>query len=161
MLFIIWHCFFDKRWSSPDAGKLLIFSFFIQTISFPVAEKSVHMSFRLLVCVCTFLLLDKKNRQWPPGFRWYLFQFLCRKFPDLQDNKMFVFFFIHIIFEISAEISIFLAFSDSFAVKNDKSHLFFAVLVLNFYFTGFAPKQKYTDWMFPWKRSDCKIPTKN
>ena len=42
-------------------------------------------------------------------------------------------------------ISIFLAFSGSFAVKNDNIHsFFFAVLVAHFEFAGFAPKQKYT-----------------
>ena len=44
------------------------------------------------------------------------------------------------------KISIFLASSDSFNVKNDIIHFFFAVLVANFGFAGFAPKQKYTDW---------------
>ena len=29
------------------------------TISFQVADKSVHISSRLLVCVCTFLLVDE------------------------------------------------------------------------------------------------------
>ena len=46
-----------------------------------------------------------------------------------------------------AKISIFLASSDSFDVKTDIIHtFFFAVLVANFEFAGFAPKQKYTDW---------------
>ena len=47
--------------------------------------------------------------------------------------------------------SIFLAFSGSFAVKNDNICNFFAVLVSNkvvsnYEFAGFAPKQKYTAW---------------
>ena len=53
--------------------------------------------------------------------------------------------------------SIFLAFyllafqsfylSGSFTVKNDNIHSFFlAVLVANYEFAGFAPKQKYTAW---------------
>ena len=40
-----------------------------------------------------------------------------------------------------------LAFSGSFAVKNDNIHsFFFAVLVANFEFAGFAAKQKYEGW---------------
>ena len=53
------------------------------------------------------------------------------------------------IFEISEKnlISIFLASAGSFNVKNDNFHpFFFAVLVANFEFAGFAPKQRYTDW---------------
>ena len=51
------------------------------------------------------------------------------------------------IFEISEKISIFLAPAGSFNVKNDNFQpFFFAVLVVNFEFAGFAPKQKYTDW---------------
>ena len=48
--------------------------------------------------------------------------------------------------------SIFLSFnllasSGSFTVKNDNIHsFFFAVLVANFEFAGFAPKQKYMGW---------------
>ena len=44
-------------------------------------------------------------------------------------------------------MSIFLASAGSFNVKNDKFHtFFFAVLVANVEFAGFAPKQKYMDW---------------
>ena len=51
-------------------------------------------------------------------------------------------------FLIVFEISIFLASSSSFNVKNDNIHsFFFAVLVANFEVAGFAPKQKYTDWI--------------
>jgi len=57
---------------------------------------------------------------------------------------MFV-FFIHL--RNFGKISIFLASAGSFNVKNDNFHtFFFAVLVANFEFAGFAPKQKYTDW---------------
>jgi len=57
---------------------------------------------------------------------------------------MFV-FFIHL--RNFEKISIFLASAGSFNVKNDNFHtFFFAVLVANFEFAGFAPKQKYTDW---------------
>ena len=39
------------------------------------------------------------------------------------------------------------AFVGTFNVKNDNFHtFFFAVLVANVEFAGFAPKQKYTDW---------------
>ena len=31
-------------------------------------------------------------------------------------------------------------------MKNNNIHIFFAVLVANFEFAGFAPKQKYTAW---------------
>jgi len=46
------------------------------------------------------------------------------------------------------KISIFLASSGSFTVKNYNIHIFFffAVLVANFEFAAFAPKQKYTGW---------------
>ena len=45
-------------------------------------------------------------------------------------------------------ISIFSASSASFTVKNDNIHnCFFAVLVANFKFAGFTPKQKYTGWI--------------
>ena len=44
-------------------------------------------------------------------------------------------------------MSIFLASVGSFNAKNDNFHtFFFAVLVANFEFAGFAPKQRYTDW---------------
>ena len=68
------------------------------------------------------------------------------KVPDVQDNselaqRMF-FFFIHL--WNLRKISIFLAFSGSFAMENDNIHIFFfTVLVANFEFAGFAPKQKY------------------
>ena len=40
-----------------------------------------------------------------------------------------------------------LASAGTFNVKNDNFHtFFFAVLVANVEFAGFAPKQKYTDW---------------
>ena len=42
---------------------------------------------------------------------------------------------------------IFLASAGSFNVKNDNFHpFFFAALVANVEFAGFAPKPKYTDW---------------
>ena len=41
-------------------GRRKAFNFLIfHTISFHVAEKSVYISSRVLVCVCTFLLVDK------------------------------------------------------------------------------------------------------
>ena len=44
-------------------------------------------------------------------------------------------------------LSIFLASSGSFTVNNDNIHsFFFSVLVANYEFAGFAPKQKYTAW---------------
>ena len=44
-------------------------------------------------------------------------------------------------------LSIFLASSGSFTVKNVNIHsFFFAVLVANYEFASFAPKQKYTAW---------------
>ena len=46
-----------------------------------------------------------------------------------------------------SSFSIFLASSGSSTVKNDNIHsFFFAVLVANFEFADFAPKQKYTGW---------------
>ena len=70
--------------------------------------------------------------------------------------KMFV-FSIHL--WNFGKISIFLASSGSFNVKNYNIHtFFFAVLVANFEFADFAPKQKYTDWTFPWKRSVLQNP---
>ena len=56
------------------------------------------------------------------------------------------------------KISIFLASSDSFNVKNDIIHTFFPVLVANFIFAGFVPKQKYTDWTVSMKRSILRNP---
>ena len=54
--------------------------------------------------------------------------------------------FIFLAFQ-SFYLSIFLASSGSFTVKNDNIHsFFFAVWVANFEFAGFAPKQKYTGW---------------
>ena len=44
------------------------------------------------------------------------------------------------------KFSIFLASAGSFNVKDDNFHTFFAVLVANFEFADFAPKQKYTAW---------------
>ena len=44
------------------------------------------------------------------------------------------------------KILMFLASASSFNVKNDNFHtFFFVVLVANFEFGGFAPKQKFTD----------------
>ena len=57
---------------------------------------------------------------------------------------MFV-FFLHL-WNLSKNLAIFLAFSGSLAMKNNYIHIFFAVLVANFEFSGFAPKQKYTAW---------------
>ena len=60
--------------------------------------------------------------------------------------RMFV-FFNH--FWNFGKISIFLSSSGSFTLKNDNIHSFFfvfAVLVANFEFACFAPKQKYTAW---------------
>ena len=49
---------FDKK--VVKLGRRYAFNFPIfHTISFNVADKSVHISSRLLVCVCTFLLVDK------------------------------------------------------------------------------------------------------
>ena len=58
------------------------------------------------------------------------------------DLKMFVF---SIYLWNFGKISIFLASSDSFNVKNDIIHTCFS-LVANFEFAGFAPKQNYVDW---------------
>ena len=58
--------------------------------------------------------------------------------------RMFV-FFIHL--WNLGKISIFQGSSGSFTVKNDNIHsFFFALLVANFEFAGFAPKRKYTGW---------------
>ena len=57
---------------------------------------------------------------------------------------MFI-FFIHL--RNFGKSSIFLASAGSFNVKNDNfDTFFFAVLVANVEFAGFALKQKYTDW---------------
>ena len=65
---------------------------------------------------------------------------------------MFV-FFIHLL--NVAKISISLASSGSFTLKNDNIHsFFFAVLVANFEFAGFAPKKNTQLGPFP-----CKILT--
>ena len=78
-----------------------------------------------------------------------LFQFLQQEFPNLQDNKTRsenVPLLSSSIFEISVKISIFLAFSGSFTVKNDNIDTFFAVLVANVEFAGFPPKKKCMSW---------------
>ena len=77
-------------------------------------------------------------------------QFLNQKFPHLQDTKLNVRLKSSSIFEIGKKYQS-LAFSGSFAVKNDNFRFFFAVLVLNkvvsnYEFAGFASKQKYTAW---------------
>ena len=43
-------------------------------------------------------------------------------------------------------------------MKNNNIHSFFAVLVANFEFAGFAPKQKYTAWTVSMKRSVLQNP---
>ena len=54
---------------------------------------------------------------------------------------------INLFSSLSFSFSIFLASSGSFTVKNDNIHsFFFAVLVANYEFAGFAPKQKYMAW---------------
>ena len=52
-VFIIWHCFFDKRCSSSDSRKLFNFLIFL-TVSFHTAEKSVHIS--IIVFLFVFAL---------------------------------------------------------------------------------------------------------
>ena len=127
------------RWLSSDARKLSVFSFFI--ISFHVAEKSVHISSRLLVCVCTFLLVDKIVYGLL-AFGNACFSFCIKSFQIFSLIKLAWRMFVRNF----GKISIFLAFSGSFAVKNDNFAvffcLFFAVLVANFEFAGFFSKTK-------------------
>ena len=127
------------RWLSSDARKLSVFSFFI--ISFHVAEKSVHISSRLLVCVCTFLLVDKIVYDLL-AFGNACFSFSIKSFQIFSLIKLAWRMFVRNF----GKISIFLAFSGSFAVKNDNFAvffcLFFAVLVANFEFAGFFSKTK-------------------
>ena len=124
------------RWLSSDARKLSVFSFFI--ISFHVAEKSVHISSRLLVCVCTFLLVDKIVYGLL-AFGNACFSFCIKSFQIFSLIKLAWRMFVRNF----GKISIFLAFSGSFAVKNDNFHsFFFAVLVPNFEFAGFFSKTK-------------------
>ena len=62
---------------------------------------------------------------------------------------------LHLSLKFRKIFNLFIYSSDSFNVKNDIIHtFFFAVLVANFEFAGFAPKQKYTDW----KRSVLQNP---
>ena len=124
------------RWLSSDARKLSLFSFFI--ISFHVAQKSVHISSRLLVCVCTFLLVDKIVYGLL-AFGNACFSFCIKSFQIFSLIKLAWRMFVRNF----GKISIFLAFSGSFAVKNDNFHsFFFAVLVPNFEFAGFFCKTK-------------------
>ena len=102
-----------------------------RTISFHVAA-SVHISSCLLVCVCTFLFVDKIVY----GLLVFgdaCFSFCIKSFQIFRiiklARRMFVFF--TNLWNLG-KISILLAFSGSFAVKNDILHIFFAVLVANF-----------------------------
>ena len=45
-------------------------------------------------------------------------------------------------------------------MKNDNIHIFFAVLVANFEFASFAPKQKYMVAVIPWKWSVLQNPAR-
>ena len=132
------------RWLSSDARKLSVFSFFI--ISFHVAEKSVHISSRLLVCVCTFLLVDKIVYGLL-AFGDACFSFCIKSFQIFSIIKLAWRMFVRNF----GKISIFLAFSGSFAVKSDNFVLFFVCFSL-FWFQilslpAFFPKQKYTAFM--------------
>ena len=106
------------RWLSSDARKLSLFSFFI--ISFHVAQKSVHISSRLLVCVCTFLLVDKIVYGLL-AFGNACFSFCIKSFQIFSLIKLAWRMFVRNF----GKISIFLAFSGSFAVKNDNFYSFF------------------------------------
>ena len=111
----------DKRWSSSDAVKISISVLIFHTISFHVAEKNVHISSRLLVCVCTFLLVDKiVYGLLPFGDAWFSFHI-----QSFQDFRI-----INSLEECSASLSIFKKFrkifnSGSFTLKNDDIHGFF------------------------------------
>ena len=127
------------RWLSSDARKLSVFSFFI--ISFHVAEKSVHISSRLLVCVCTFLLVDKIVYG-HLAFGNACFSFCIKSFQIFSLIKLAWRMFVRNF----GKISIFLAFSGSFAVKNDNFAVFFVCFSLfwfsNFEFACFFSKTK-------------------
>ena len=116
------------------------------------------MSYVISVAVFLFVLsslhfsVGWKNRLWPPGFRRCLS--LHQKFPDVEDNtdlarRMFV-FFLHL-WNLSKNLAIFLAFSGSFAMKNNYIHIFFAVLVANF--PALLQNKNTRLGPFPWKRS--------
>ena len=80
---------------------------------------------------------------WDACFSFYIKSFLIFRIIELPW-RIFV-FFIHLL--NVRKISILLASSGSFTVKNDSIHsLFFPVLVANVEFAGFAPKGKYTGW---------------
>ena len=133
------------------------FSHFSHQISFHVAEKSVHISSRLLVCVCTFLLVDKivygllafgdacfsfciKSCQ--------IFRIMLNSLGECSSSSS--------IFEISVKFQS-VAFSGSFAMKNDNIHIFFAVLVAYFVYAGFA-QNRNTRLGPSWKRSVLQNP---
>ena len=73
-------------------------------------------------------------------------------------QSIFLAFYLLAFYLFSFSIS--LASSGSFTVKNDHIHsfFFFAVLVANYKFAGFAPKQKYTASPFPRKWSVLQNP---
>ena len=115
------------------------FNFLIfHTNSFHVAENSVHISSRLLVCVCTFLLVDKIVYGLS-AFGDACFSFCIKSFP--------IFRIINSLGECSSSSSIFeiLVKFQSFLLGRMTifTFFFFAVLVAKFEFASFAPKQKY------------------
>ena len=109
-----------------NLGRRWTFNFLVfHTISFNVAEKSVHISRRLLVCVCTFLLIGKIV------YGLLAFGNACFSF-CIKSFQMFRIILTSLgqkcsssssIFDFS-KISIFLAFSDSFAMKNENIQIF-------------------------------------
>ena len=137
------------RWLSSDARKLSVFSFFI--ISFHVAEKSVHISSRLLVCVCTFLLVDKIVYGLL-AFGNACFSFCIKSFQIFSLIKLAWRMFVRNF----GKISIFLAFSGSFAVKNDNFAVFFLSVFrcfgCKFWVCRLFFQNKNT--RLSWKRSD-------
>jgi len=103
-------------------------------------------SLRSLVRFSSFATREQKSarRTLHEAIYLYLYLFLIVKCTSGGLHlKMFV-SFIHL--WNFGKISIFLASSGSFNVKNDNIHTFFPLLVGNFEFAGFATKQKYTGW---------------
>ena len=127
------------------------FNFLIfHTNSFHVAENSVHISSRLLVCVCTFLLVDKIVYGLS-AFGDACFSFCIKSFP--------IFRIINSLGECSSSSSIFEKISIFFAVKNDNIHIFFSLFWLQSLNLP-ALLQNRNTWLrlFPWQWSVLQNP---
>ena len=134
--------------------------FAVYHISFHVVEKSVHISSRLLVCVCTFLLVYKIFYSLL-AFGEACFSFCIKRFQifrtiiltrRLCSSSSYI-------FEISVKFQSFQLFLVVSLRKMTIFTFFFAVLVQIFEFAGFARKEIHGLDYFHGNGPCCKIPT--